>query len=80
MKFDSSFHHAIPMEARVVIPAGLHTNNAQSGTVIGIASMHIIIHYIVLLDEPLITEYGTMRAVAVQGTLLTAADGSHWRT
>lgn len=77
MKSGPVLHRPIPMEARVIVPAAIGT--PRKGTVIGIAEFHVVYRYIVLLDEPLATEDGVIRALAIQGTLLEGEDGSNWR-
>lgn len=75
-----SLHKPVPMNSRVVIPSYFHASKSPVlGTVVGISSMHVIFTYIVLLDEPIETEFGQMRAVVVNGAELTAEDGSDWR-
>lgn len=78
MSLEPTLHKPIPMESRVLVPAH-YCGVVKSGTVVGIASCHLIFNYIVLLDEPHNTEFGTIRAVSVAGSLLTGTDGSHWR-
>lgn len=42
-----------------------------TGQIIGVASMHVIFHYIVLLDEPLdVLGYEKHRAISVSGCSL----------
>lgn len=65
------------METRVLVPASL--GGRRSGTVVGIADLHVTYRYIVLLDEPLLTPEGAVRAVTALGTLLEGLDGSNWR-
>jgi len=62
-------HPDYPMELRVVIDKSIHPNN-PTGTIVGIASMHVIFCYIVLLDKSLIVEGETYRALSIPGTLL----------
>ncbi len=66
------------METRVVVPADMSAG-VRKGTVVGIAEFHVIYRYIVLLDEPLATSEGAVRALSIQGTLLEGEDGSNWR-
>lgn len=73
-----TLHKPVPMGARVVIPA-LYVGEVRHGTVVGIGFVHIVFSYIVLLDEPVNTPYGTMRAIPVVGGDLTGEDGSNWR-
>ena len=51
-----------------------------TGTVVGIASIHVVFQYIVLLDEPTETEYGLQSAVVCGGPQLThAVTQENWR-
>jgi hypothetical protein len=51
-----------------------------TGTVVGIASMHVIFHYIILLDEPHFSEGEYHRAVVCGGPQLESEDGSYdWK-
>jgi hypothetical protein len=74
-----TFHKPIPMNARVVVPAGFASIEPLRGTVVGISSIHVLFFYIVLLDAPLQTPYGEQRAIAVSGSQLDSEDGSNWR-
>lgn len=74
-----TLHKPIPMGTRVVVPAGWCSTGPVTGTVEGIAFMHVIFGYIVVLDEPIQTEFGAQRAVAVTGPQLTGVNGEHWR-
>ena len=74
-----SMHREVPMGTRVIVPAGYASVAELKGTVVGIASMHIIFSYIVLLDEPAPSEYGDLRAVTVPGPQLSGENGENWR-
>jgi hypothetical protein len=69
------------METRVVyLPTlGMKYPYEITGTVIGIASFHIIFIYIMLLDKPLQTPEGMVRAIAVPGVNLMGEDGTDFR-
>ena len=76
-----TLHNPVPMESCVSIPK-YYSNSGERilGTVVGISSMHVIFQYIVLLDEPLKTPEGTVRAVVVNGPELVGEDGNkNWR-
>lgn len=52
----------------------------MTGTVVGIASIHVVFQYIVLLDSPVTTEYGGQKAVVCGGAQLTCLEtGKNWR-
>lgn len=72
-----TLHKPVPMNTRVVIPA-LYAGEERRGTVVGIAFVHVVFSYIVLLDEPVDTPYGSQRAITVPGGDLTGEDGSNW--
>ena len=74
-----TLHKPLPMNSRVIIPSGYINDKEFHGTVVGISFLHIIFSYIVLLDNPVDTEYGEQRAVVVQGSALEGEDGSNWR-
>ena len=79
---EPTLHKPIPMETRVRFPRGLNPNatDYQYGTVVGVASLHVLFTYIVLLDEPMDSAEGRVRAVGVIGPLLESADGTkNWR-
>jgi len=62
-------HPDYPMETRVIVDESVHPSKPL-GTIIGIASMHIIFCYIVLLDSPVMVQGETYRAISVPGILL----------
>lgn len=71
-----TFHRPIPMNSHVRLPLEW-LGKPATGTVVGVASMHVIFHYIVLLDEPhQDTDFGQIRAVTVGGPQLEPTDGS----
>jgi hypothetical protein len=74
-----SLHKPVPMESRVIVPKHYLDRDDVKGTVVGVASMHVIFTYIVLLDEPIDTEYGTCRAIVVNGPELRGENGEDWR-
>jgi len=67
------------MGTKVIVPAGYAAIEAVTGTVVGIASLHVIFSYIVLLDSPLQTEYGEWKAIVVHGPSLETPDGKNFR-
>jgi len=73
-----TLHEPIPMGTRVIVPAA-YCGAPKVGTVVGIASCHVIFHYIVLLDEPHETCLGLVRAVSVSGCDLRGELGEDWR-
>lgn len=75
-----AIHNPIPMETRVLVPLDgkAPSKNTRLGTVVGVAHKHIFFTYIILLDEPLSTEEGEVRAVAIHGPLLMTPDGKNW--
>lgn len=83
--FHPTLHKPVPMNSRVFIPDyyiidEISDNQRRlGGTVVGIANIHVIFTYIVLLDEPIQTEYGEFKAVVVNGAELEAEDGTNWR-
>ena len=65
------------------IPMGTYVRTREdsgypkvSGRVVGIASMHIIFIYIVLLDSALIVDNEMHEAITVLGTQLESVDGT----
>jgi hypothetical protein len=77
-----TMHKPVPLGSRVVIRGGLYSNTLKElrGEVSGIASMHVLFHYIVSLDPDsyIETEYGTYKTISVLGTFLESEDGSNW--
>lgn len=79
MTREPSLHKPVPMGSRVKIPE-YYIPNSKTGTVVGISLMYVIFTYIVLLDEPIDSEFGKISAIAVHGTELVSEDGlTHWR-
>lgn len=74
-----TLHKPVPMNTRVALPEewlGRHV----TGTVVGIASIHVVFQYIVLLDSPIVSEYGEQKAVVCGGPQLTCLKtGGDWR-
>lgn len=64
-----TMHEDFQMETAVVVDETVYPG-AITGTIIGIALMHVIFHYIVLLDVPIEVEGETFRGISVSGTLL----------
>lgn len=73
-----TMHRPVPMNTRVVIAPGYVQRDAVKGTVRGIATMHVVFQYIVVLDEPIQTDQGEIGAVAVTGPSLTGEDGTQY--
>lgn len=73
--YQPTLHKPVPMGARVKITENSGYPPVSPGTVVGVASVHILFHYIVLLDTPFDTEYGPQRALSVPGTHLETEDG-----
>lgn len=79
-----TLHKPVPMNSRVRLPLewcpGPAVGIPAKGTVVGIASVHVVFQYIVLLDTPIISEYGQQRAVVCGGPQLTCLEtGKDWR-
>ncbi len=77
-----TLHKSIPMGARVVLPEhylGLKQGKLREGEVVGVASCHVIYFYIVLLDVPVESPYGVLKAMSVPGTELVGTDGNDWK-
>jgi hypothetical protein len=75
-----TLHKPVPMNVRVVIPEHYHTGKTPKyGKVVGISACHVIFTYIVLLDEPMPSEYGPLGALVVNGPELVGVDGENWR-
>lgn len=80
-----TLHLPIPLETRVRVIraffAPIPREDRFVGTVVGIATMHVIFTYIVLLDTPWQDpDFGLTRAIVVQGTGLESEDGTkNWR-
>lgn len=79
---EPTLHKPVPMQTRVQVPVEWLGPGRESylGTVAGISSIHMLFYYIVILDCPLETEYGTQTAVSVVGTQLMDESGVYaWR-
>ena len=81
-KLEPTLHKPVPLQTQVIVP--LHylgpDRESYQGRVVGIASMHIIFTYIILLDVPVETEYGLTSAITVGGPELMNASGEYaWR-
>jgi len=76
MKYGPTPRKSVPMGTRVVSPGGYCSTEVVKGRVVGIASVHMVFHYIVLLDSPIETEYGTQGAITVLGSLLEGEGGT----
>lgn len=78
IKYMPTLHYEIPIGTRVTV--GQPYCSERNGTIVGISSCHVIFTYIVLLDEPVDSVYGQMRAIAVNGPELSSEDGkTNWR-
>lgn len=76
---EPALHKSVPMGARVRVPPHYH-GHVATGTVVGIASLHVVFIYIVLMDEPFPSEFGECRALTVGGSELESEDGTvNWR-
>ena len=81
-----TLHKPIPMNTRVRVVKDFWGSGIQEnqfvGTVVGIASMHVIFIYIVLLDTPALDpDFGEIRAIPIGGSGLESEDGlTNWRT
>ncbi len=74
-----TLHKPVPMNSRVALPEEWLGRHA-TGTVVGIASIHVVFQYIVLLDTPIVSEYGEQKAVVCGGPQLTCLEtGKSWR-
>lgn len=73
-----TLHKPVPMGARVIVPAH-YAGHPVRGEVVGISMMHVIFTYIVLLDEPIESEHGLLKALTIGGPELEAEDGGNWR-
>lgn len=75
-----TMHRPVPMNTHVVIPA-LFLGKEVTGTVVGIASVHVIYQYIVQLDRPhQDPDLGEIRVILVDGCQLLDAEGQPaWR-
>lgn len=77
-----TLHKPVPIGTRVRIPENYYKekNKLRFGTVAGIASMHVIFTYIIILDELLDSEFGELKAVVVNGPELISEDGlTDWK-
>lgn len=74
-----TLHKPVPMRTRVRLPKhylGPHV----TGTVAGIAFMHVIFSYIVILDEEYNSDHGPILAITIGGSELESEDGTdNWR-
>lgn len=75
-----TLHKPVPMNTNVRIPEGWF-GHSVTGRVVGVSTMHVIFHYIVLLDKPYDdNDFGVIQAVTVSGPDLESADGlTNWR-
>ncbi len=74
-----TLHRPVPMNTRVRLPEEW-LGKPAIGTVVGIANIHVVFQYIVLLDTPVVSEFGEQSAVVCGGPQLESEDGSqNWR-
>jgi hypothetical protein len=77
-----TLHKPVPLQTRVIVPVqylGADKHNFK-GIVAGIATVHVIFTYIILLDEPIVTNDGLTSAIIVDGPNLMDEDGVYaWR-
>ena len=74
-----TLHKPIPMGSAVRSMEGCGLPQF-TGTVVGISSQHVIFHYIISLDSPIVVEGEEHLAVTAPGTLLESLDrSSNWR-
>lgn len=78
MKYEPGLHKPVPMGVRVKVKAPYVAGEAW-GEVVGIAAVHVIFTYIILLDNPIESVYGTVRAICVGGPELEGENGENWR-
>lgn len=76
-----TLHKEVPLRTRVYIPSTYHYDKDKryTGTVSGVAFMHVIFGYIVILDEEIPSEFGNLKAVVVNGPELEGVNGENWR-
>ena len=79
--YKPTLHKEVPLGTKVYIPLAYHSDKDKryTGTVAGIAFMHVIFGYIIILDEELPSEFGNLKAVVVSGPELEGVNGEHWR-
>lgn len=71
-----TMHKPVPMGTRVRRPLDRGTGYPHFvGTVVGIASCHVIYHYIVVIDQPIDVDNEMHSTISVPGTLLDSEDG-----
>lgn len=77
---DPTLHKPVPFGTNVVLPEYFSTSGERlTGVVAGIAFLHVLATYIIILDHPIQTEYGETKAVVVNGPELESPDGTNWR-
>lgn len=75
-----TFHKPVPMGTRVLVTTPyVNKEDCQEGTVIGVASTHLISMYIVLLDKPIESNCGTLKAIVINGPEIRGVDGMSWK-
>jgi hypothetical protein len=76
-----TLHKPVPLQTKVKVPKTYTGGEDEAtGRVVGIAMMHVIFTYIVLLDQPLQTEDGLTEAFTIPGSQLMDLDGNYaWR-
>jgi hypothetical protein len=74
-----TLHRPVPLQTRVRIPQD-YLGYEATGTVAGIASIHVVFQYIVILDTPHPSDYGVNTAITVGGPQLMNERGEYeWR-
>lgn len=73
-----TLHKPVPMGAKVRLPQEWF-GKTVTGEVVGVASIHVLYTYIILLDDPITNEIGVQRACVCPGPQLEGLDGTNWR-
>jgi len=77
--YQPTMHKPVPMGTRVVTTRESGYPAGHEGEVVGICHYHIIFTYIVLLDRPLESDYGLLRAIPIHGSYIETPDGKNFR-
>lgn len=76
---EPTLHLPVPLQTRVKIDPQ-YLNRESIGTVAGIAQLHVVFQYIVVLDEPFEFDGETHTAITVAGPHLMDLEGRYaWR-
>lgn len=74
-----TLHKDIPLQTRVRVDK-MYLGHEASGIVAGIASLHVVFHYIVILDAPHVLDGETYTAITAIGSHLMDESGKYaWR-